>query len=520
MEARSRRVPLTRPAPVQPPVYSHPAPGRRRGDRRRLYPLLDAAFVLAGTVLSLWLAMLLLREGFSLSPRRLVYLIAFWLVFTYVALPRLHQVLTVLYLPDYFIGRTRTSAGVLSDPVNVGLDGTEEDIHTAMRRAGWVLADERTVGSAWKMVLATLLRRSYAAAPVSDLYLMGRRHDFTYQQEVGGTTSQRHHVRFWRLPGGTVLPGGHRVGWLAAGTYDRSVGFSLFTLQITHRIDEDIDIERDYIVDTLRHADPAIGVEVIEDFSTAYHHRNGQGDRLRTDGDLPVVDLRGARARSDGATAMMLARHRPTGISVLRSRALDHRGVGRQLARVARPAVAPGEGRRGGSHRAELSGQLHDAVADIHDAFENVRDHHLPPPTVALTVLLVTAQAILVAAQWVALVLGHESTVLLHDVTALVTRHASLWQPTVVSAVSVLLVIGVLRRSRWSRLTLMALLTADALVRLIGASGLLHTTGEHGALALAGISVLGVMAISSDAARVWVLTSRESGARTARGGDQ
>ena len=55
-------------------------------------------------------------------------------------------------------------------------------------------------------------------------------------------------MRFWRCPEGWQLPGGYAVDWLAAGTYDRSVGLSLFTLQVTHKIDADTDIERDYIV--------------------------------------------------------------------------------------------------------------------------------------------------------------------------------------------------------------------------------------------------------------------------------
>src|SRR5699024_3759158 len=88
-------------------------------------------------------------------------------------------------------------------------------LHVAMRRAGWVLAEERTLASAWSMIRSTLLRRSYPEAPVSHLYLMGRRHDFTYQQEVGGTTTKRHHVRFWRMPPDFVLPGGYRADWLA-----------------------------------------------------------------------------------------------------------------------------------------------------------------------------------------------------------------------------------------------------------------------------------------------------------------
>jgi hypothetical protein len=32
-------------------------------------------------------------------------------------------------------------------------------------------------------------------------------------------------------------------------------------------------------------------VEVLSNFSTGYHSRNGGGDRIETDGDLPVVDL-------------------------------------------------------------------------------------------------------------------------------------------------------------------------------------------------------------------------------------
>jgi hypothetical protein len=98
-------------------------------------------------------------------------------------------------------------------------------------------------------------------------------------------------VRFWRCPTGWLLPGGHDAEWLAAGTYDRSIGISFFTLQVTHRIDRDTDKERDHIVSTLVTGNPAASVELIENFSTGYHHMNGGGDAIVTDGDLPVVDL-------------------------------------------------------------------------------------------------------------------------------------------------------------------------------------------------------------------------------------
>lgn len=214
-----------------------------------------------------------------------------WAITAYLALPRLHRILSSLYVPNYFIGRTRTSDGLLGDPVNVALRGSEAQLHAAMTAAGWTLADEITPRSSWRMVKAVLARRSYKSAPVSSLFLFGRRQDFTYQQEVDGNPGRRHHVRFWRCPQGWLLPGGHRVDWLAAGTYDKSVGLSLFTLQITHKIDENTDIERDYIVKTVTEATQAVGVTNLEDFSTGYHSRNGGGDMIQTDGDLPVLEL-------------------------------------------------------------------------------------------------------------------------------------------------------------------------------------------------------------------------------------
>src|SRR4029079_15515548 len=88
-----------------------------------------------------------------------------------------------------------------------------------------------------------------------------------------------------------------------AGTYDRAVGLSLMTLQVTHRIAPDIDAELDHTVTTLLEASPAVTVDLIRHFSSGYHSRNGGGDAIVTDGDLPVVDVRALHA--DAAAAMI-----------------------------------------------------------------------------------------------------------------------------------------------------------------------------------------------------------------------
>ena len=264
---------------------------------------LENVFFFAVMICSFVFAVLLLREA-TWSWSLLLLLVGFWAVMAYLALPRLHRVLTTIYVPDYFIGCSRTTDGRLGDPLNLAFIGDEQQIHETMTRAGWVKADPVTLGSSVRIVVSSLLRRSYAEAPVSPLVLFRRTQEFAYQQEVDGNPSQRHHVRFWPTPDGWLLPGGRRVDWLASGTFDSGVGLSFFTLQVTHRIARDIDTERDHVLRTVTDAGPAVSVEMLHDFTSGYHSRNGGGDAVMTDGDLPVVAvfvLGGAHDETAGA---------------------------------------------------------------------------------------------------------------------------------------------------------------------------------------------------------------------------
>lgn len=271
---------------------------RRRVRRRRheIGAALDWFFFVFAGLAAVWLAYLSFTETFVLGWWGIAMGVGFWVLLAYLVLPRLHRILTAIYVPDYFIGRARTSDGLLGDPVNLAFMGSQAQIESALVAAGWRPADPVTLRSSWRIITSTLSRRSYDEAPVSPLFLFGRQQDFAYQQEFAGNPSERHHVRFWRCPEEWMLPGGYRVDWVAAGTFDTAVGLSLFTLQVTHRIDADTDIERDHIVGSLTAADARVQVDVIRDFSTGYHSRNGGGDSIRTDGDLPIVDVRAVTA--------------------------------------------------------------------------------------------------------------------------------------------------------------------------------------------------------------------------------
>jgi hypothetical protein len=225
------------------------------------------------------------------SDRVITTLLLLWLVSAYVFLPRVHRWFSKLYVPNYYIGRVRTFDGLLGDPVNLAVNGTKKDLIIAMKQAGWTQAEELSVRSSIKMTVASVLKKSYPSAPVSSLFLFGNKQDLAFQIEVNGNPHKRHHVRFWKTPKGWWLPGGYKADWLGAATYDRRVGFSTLTLQITHKIAENVDEERDYVIKTMQRGNKKIRVRVVEHFTSGFHDKNGGGDRIKTDGALPFIEL-------------------------------------------------------------------------------------------------------------------------------------------------------------------------------------------------------------------------------------
>ena len=82
--------------------------------------LLDQAFFIFAGLASLWLAWLVFRESWFTGGWWMVGLFfVVWIIVAYLALPRLHRILSSIYVLNYFIGRTRTADGILSDPVNL-----------------------------------------------------------------------------------------------------------------------------------------------------------------------------------------------------------------------------------------------------------------------------------------------------------------------------------------------------------------------------------------------------------------
>jgi LssY C-terminus len=183
---------------------------------------------------------------------------------------------------------TRTSAGIPGDALNVGLVGVKEDVLRAMHEAGWFPADPITLRTSIEIVGSVVFDRPYHDAPVSPLYYNGKKEQLAFEKPDGRSADKRHHVRLW-----LVLEKGtdDRPVWLGSVTFDRGVGLSHDTGQVTHHIGPDIDADRDLLMRDLREAGMVKTLFQISGTGPTLLGRNGEGDPYYTDGEIDMASL-------------------------------------------------------------------------------------------------------------------------------------------------------------------------------------------------------------------------------------
>jgi hypothetical protein len=186
---------------------------------------------------------------------------------------------------------TTTARGRQGDAVNVAFIGTEKDLHRTLAAAGWYAADPITLKTSLRIAADVVLHKPYPHAPVSDLYLWGRKEDAAFEQPVGDSPKQRHHVRLWCS---RELDRSGRPLWLGAATYDERVELSHTTGGITHKISPNIDKERNKLVGDAIRTGSLDGYYWVEQFHRQAEGQNGGGDPYFTDRRLAVgvIDVR------------------------------------------------------------------------------------------------------------------------------------------------------------------------------------------------------------------------------------
>jgi len=134
------------------------------------------------------------------------------------------------------------------DMVNFLILGSEDGMQRVFTTAGWVKVDADVRNTVLHGIIGSLSKEAYLTMPMSQLYLFGRAQDYGWAHaEPISVVASRNHLRIWKAP---FTVNGDTV-WVGAATHD--IGFERDQRNngITHKIDPDIDAERDYVEKTL-----------------------------------------------------------------------------------------------------------------------------------------------------------------------------------------------------------------------------------------------------------------------------
>ena len=189
----------------------------------------------------------------------------------------------VLSLP----ARTSTAKGQDADVVNLAFIGSQKQIESAFQAAGWMNTDSASRRATLRQLSALLLLRNYPHGPMSAQLLKDRPFDLSWQKGLD-SYAKRDHLRIWS---NSDTWQGQPV-WFSASTQDVGVRILIRKKEITHRVDADIDGERDKIVRDLTLAGCVEAVHNTSRPGMPLSLKNATGDKLSTDGAVAVVQLK------------------------------------------------------------------------------------------------------------------------------------------------------------------------------------------------------------------------------------
>lgn len=234
------------------------------------------------------------RTKIGIAVNGLVALVVTYLLVAYFIAPEIWIFRDAGRVAEFGNMVTTTEQDIPGDPINVGLVGSKEEVIRAFAAAEWDPADKITLRSSIEIGLSVVLDRPDLDAPVSPLLFEGRKQDLAFEKPVGESADQRNHVRFW-LTDKTGTDG--RQLWLGSASFDRGVGLSHDTGQITHHIGPNIDAERDLVIGDLQKAGQLSSSYEIPGIGATDNGRNGGGDPYFTDGKAVVGVLRQGAVR-------------------------------------------------------------------------------------------------------------------------------------------------------------------------------------------------------------------------------
>ena len=178
--------------------------------------------------------------------------------------------------------------GNKGDAVNFLIIGPKEQLEAAFAQAGWVIADRSIKDAVLNATMKSTSKQVYLEMPMSQLYMFDRTQDYGYARtEPIQVVASRHHLRIWKSP---YQVDGQPL-WVGACTHD--IGFERDQRNngVTHKIDPEIDKERDYLAGTLNASGLVSDASFVTPPDPITEAHTATGGTFRSDGRILVVRL-------------------------------------------------------------------------------------------------------------------------------------------------------------------------------------------------------------------------------------
>ncbi len=202
---------------------------------------------------------------------------------------------------DYLPPRAINIDGRQGDMLNLVFVAQPEDLQQAFARAGWIETDP------WKPVFVWHLlrhRTKDAQLPMAKLYLFGRVQDYSYAlPDPHAIVTRRHHLRIWKTDytmNGTPI-------WVGAASHDVAIVIAKRGHIINHRIDPNVDAERDFVGSDLAESLSVSRQEYLRSNNPIFEAHTSSGDSYHSDSRILLLDLHSVISSRTGAGEQSLA---------------------------------------------------------------------------------------------------------------------------------------------------------------------------------------------------------------------
>lgn len=193
--------------------------------------------------------------------------------------------------------RVLNGEGREGDMLNLIFVAKEDDLQEVFARAGWLKVEESKPRIIWHLLWQ---REHYTKLPMDRLYVFGRAQDYSYAlPDPASIVARRHHLRIWktdRVVDGVPL-------WVGAATHDVSIEFVKRKVQLFHRIDPNVDAERDFIAGNLAETQQLIRQEYVCGAGPVFGAQTATGQAYYSDNRMLLMALNARAAPTASAMA-------------------------------------------------------------------------------------------------------------------------------------------------------------------------------------------------------------------------